>query len=86
MPTQDDMLREILSEQKVQNEKIDVISANQVAIAVDVRETRDSMIRVDEWRKGHMDAHSWIVKGLYAVALAVVLGIITGALKVFNVL
>jgi len=82
----EDLLREILSVQNVQNEKIDTISVQQAEIRADVRETRDSMIRVDEWRKGHVRAHNWINKGLWAVASAVILGIITGALRIFGVL
>lgn len=82
----EEMIREVLSEQKVQNEKIDGITETQKIHTKDLRQVRDSTIRFEEKWKSHDKTHSWIHKGLYAVASLVGLGIIAAGLKAIGLI
>lgn len=82
----EELLREIISTQKLQSEKIDVIRKDQFDTKTDLRAVRDSTIVFSEYVKNHTKTHGWLNKGSYAIVVTIVLGVVAGALKTFGVI
>lgn len=82
----DELLREILSTQQVQSERIAAIQDSLRESKTDLRAVRDSTIVFSEYVKNHTKTHSWINKGGYAIVITIILGVIVGALKTFGIL